>query len=578
MTIRSEEFDDIYFSPEDGVAETEYVFLRGNNLPQNWLDKDHFTIAETGFGTGLNFFVAWDMFEQTASPQQSLHFVSFEKFPLTPAVIKDALSPWGERFGDKIDALIKHYPLRIKGWHHLNITPQITLTLIFDDINNAIPELNLPIDAWFLDGFAPSKNPQMWDEPLFSAMRRCAHSKTTAATFTAAGFVKRGMRDAGFNVKKDKGFGRKRDMLVATFSEEETAPHTPITKAPPQNIAIIGGGLGGTAAAYFLAQAGHKITLFEKENSLAAKASGNARGLYNPRFRKQYDTESIFYSSAYATAYRTFKNLNADIDFTPCGAMHLLNNEQKQDRLPATKENWGWHDDHMRLISTADSEACCGIDLPHDALYLADSGFVSPHKLCHAFSANINIKLGIDNIDYAAFDAVILATGADFADFPELEPLNLHTVRGQITSLKAPDNVALNTVLCYGGYTTPANDGEIICGSSFQRWRDDTDLDPQDNIDNLAMLNAVLPKDQHIDQSQITGARTALRTAARDHFPIIGHLRDNLYVSTAHGSHGLLSSIMGGIILSEIISYNGASALPQNVLKKLSPQRFTHTK
>ena len=77
MTIRSEEFDDIYFSPEDGVAETEYVFLRGNNLPQNWLNKDHFTIAETGFGTGLNFFVAWDMFEQAASPQQSLHFVSF---------------------------------------------------------------------------------------------------------------------------------------------------------------------------------------------------------------------------------------------------------------------------------------------------------------------------------------------------------------------------------------------------------------------------------------------------------------------------------------------------------------------
>ena len=579
MTIRSAEFDDIYFSPDDGAAETEYVFLRGNNLPQNWIGRDYFTICETGFGTGLNFLVAWDMFEKTAAPQQHLHFISFEKYPLAPDVIKDALTPWAERFGDKIDQMLNQYPLRINGWHRLAITPNISITLIFDDLNNAIPQLDTPIDAWFLDGFAPSKNPDMWSENLFSAMRRCAHQHTTAATFTAAGFVKRGIAEHGFTVSKDKGFGRKRDMLTATFSADEAAPKQPLTaKSTSKKIAVLGGGLGGTAAAYFLAKSGYDVTLFEQENTLASKASGNPRGLYNPRFRKEYDTESIFYSSAYNAAYKLFKELGDEIDFTPCGTMHLINDEKKQIRLPVTRVTWNWHDDHMRIIPKTESTHICGIELDCDSLFLPDGGFVSPHKLCHKLAQNIEVVHGYKDIDYNAYDAVIFAVGANFMDFPELEGIDLHTIRGQITSVKAANNSTIKTLLCYGGYSTPACDGEITCGSTFQRWRKDTDIDPKDNRDNINLLNALLPPEQHIQEDQITGGRTSLRTASQDLFPVVGHLKDNMYCSIGHGSHGLLSSVMGGLVLNDLISLNGQTPLPQNMLNKLAPARYLKAK
>ena len=573
MTIRSEQFDDIYFSPEDGAAETEYVFLKGNNLPNEWKDAPYYSICETGFGTGLNFLLAWELFEKTAKADQQLHFISFEKYPLKPEVIKDALSPWAERFSDKIEQLCKLYPLRVSGWHRLYITPQITLTLIFDDINNAAPELDPPINAWFLDGFAPSKNPDMWSDALFSTMQRCAIQGTRVSTFTAAGLVKRGLTDHGFTVTKQAGFGRKREMITAKYETE--TKRTKITPKHKQNIAIIGGGLGGCAAAYHLNQAGHNVTLFEKEDAIAKRASGNMRGLYNPRFRKYLDAESYFYSTAYAYAHQIFRNCPNDIDFTPCGALHLITNEQKQDRLSTLLDTWNWHEDHISWVNKENTESICDIPLSSDALHLPDSGYVSPPKLCRYLSKDIEIKTCADLPSFDAYDAVILATGADFKDFSELDDIALNTVRGQITVLNQDKTaLPLTKVLCYGGYTTPAHDNTLICGSSFQRWRHDEENDPADNDDNIAKLNDILPEAHKLSAPDVTGARTALRTASKDHFPAIGHLKDNIYVSTAHGSHGLLSSLTGAVVLSDLITYGQSISLPQSSLKKLSPHRF----
>ncbi len=576
MTIRSTQFDDIYFSAEDGVAETEYVFMRGNNLPAAWENKPYFTICETGFGTGLNFLVAWELFEQTAAKKnQQLHFISFEKYPLTPETINKALSPWAQRFGAKLDALCEHYPLRVSGWHRLDITPNITLTLVFDDINNAITGLDTPVDAWFLDGFAPSKNPEMWQDTLFNAMKRCALQDTTAATFTAAGFVKRALAEHGFSVEKQEGFGRKREMLTATF--DSPSDRQPVKINPPQKIAIIGGGLGGCAAAYYLQKYGHDVEIFEKEPRIATKASGNARGLYNPRFRKQYDPEAVFYSSGYAASYRLFKSLGDTIDFMPCGALHLINSPLKEDRFPALLNSWNWHQDHMEWIDKSRSADICGIPLEHDAIYLADSGVVSPVKLCSVLSQDVTVHIGIDyhDIDLTPYDAVVYAVGAAFKSIPLISEIDMHTVRGQITSLDMQGrDFPLKTVLCYGGYMTPTYKNTLTCGSTFQRWLYDTARDPLDDQENLEKLNEVLPPNSHQTALQIGGGRAELRTASRDHVPAIGQINKNSYITTAHGSNGLLSSIMGAIILAEKISYNQITVMPQTSLDKLNPYRF----
>ncbi|MCB9965228.1 MAG: tRNA (5-methylaminomethyl-2-thiouridine)(34)-methyltransferase MnmD [Rhodospirillales bacterium] len=209
---RSKLFDDIYFSPADGRAETEHVFLKGNNLPDRFSEQDTFTICETGFGTGLNFLMAWKSFTG-----HHLHFISFEKYPLSRAEISRYLAPLFSREDDEdktlLDLYLKAYPDKCEGWQEISVTDRIKMTLIFGDVNEEISKLDATVDAWFLDGFAPAKNPEMWTDVLFQNMARLSHAGTTFSTFTAAGFVKRGLQAAGFTVEKVRGFGQKREQL-----------------------------------------------------------------------------------------------------------------------------------------------------------------------------------------------------------------------------------------------------------------------------------------------------------------------------------------------------------------------------
>ena len=154
--MRSAQFDDIYFSAEDGLAETRHTFLQGNGLPEAWRHVRRFCICETGFGTGLNMLAAWRLFEETARPEQRLDLISIEKYPLTRDEIRTALAPW--TLQPQLDRLLAQYPIRVRSFHRLNLTPRVTLTLIFDDVLAALPQLDAQVDAWFLDGFAPAKN------------------------------------------------------------------------------------------------------------------------------------------------------------------------------------------------------------------------------------------------------------------------------------------------------------------------------------------------------------------------------------------------------------------------------------
>jgi tRNA 5-methylaminomethyl-2-thiouridine biosynthesis bifunctional protein len=210
---RSKQFDDVYFSAENGFAETEYVFLKGNNLPENWLGLAEFTIGETGFGTGLNFLAAWRLFRQT-NPGGKLHFISFEKFPLTREEIECAMAMWRDRFPEELGMLLAQYPEQHSGAHRIVMDDNCTLTLVFGDVNETISSIDETVDCWFLDGFKPRTNPDMWTETVFQNMARMSRPGTTLATFTAAGLVRRGLATAGFEVRRIKGYGSKWHMVT----------------------------------------------------------------------------------------------------------------------------------------------------------------------------------------------------------------------------------------------------------------------------------------------------------------------------------------------------------------------------
>jgi tRNA 5-methylaminomethyl-2-thiouridine biosynthesis bifunctional protein len=212
----SDIYGDIYFSKESGLEETNHVFLNGNNLSQRWTEiKNDFHIIETGFGTGLNFFAAWDLWNKAANGSK-LYFTSIEKHPLSISDIRQAISLWPQ-FDLQLNEFAEQYPAIQTGRSTLKLNNNnIHLTLLWGDVNNTLQTLNIKADAWFLDGFSPAANPDMWNDNLYKYMAELTNTGGSFATFTAVGNVRRGLQEHGFFVQKVVGYGQKRHILIGT--------------------------------------------------------------------------------------------------------------------------------------------------------------------------------------------------------------------------------------------------------------------------------------------------------------------------------------------------------------------------
>lgn len=575
----SDQFDDFYFSRHDGLAETCHIYLKGNNLPQSWKDKESFSIFETGFGTGLNFLAVWDLFEKTAKESQTLDFVSVEKYPLSISEIKKALEPWSSDFEDKIDALCHLYPIRIRGTHRIKISKQITLTLIFDDINDALPTLNGAYDCWFLDGFSPAKNPDMWNENLYENMARLSKSGATIATFTSVGNVRRSLQSAGFDVKKQEGFRYKRHILTGVFRGKAAEIVSGI-KAHSK-VAIIGGGLSGTACAYILKQYGYEPIIYEASDSLASGASGNDCGFYNPRFTALWDGVAQFFAPAYAQFITMAKQAGDEIDYNPCGALHLINTPEKEKRFSAMIENWGWHGNHAQILEAKEVSSIAGISLGHKALHLPEAGSVNPKKLCHYYAKDIKVKYNTKIEDLSALneEAVIICNAYHAKIYDAIDEEMTQTVRGQITKIKTKSTIEkLKCNLHYGGYISANQNGKHSVGATFQPWSDTLDILAEDHDYNLKNLNQSVGN-INIDQKDVIEGWAGLRTASKDRFPIVGRVLEdkNIFVSMAFGSHGLVGALQSAHILADLLR-GEQHCFQFDVKKVLSFQRFTERK
>lgn len=218
---RSEIFDDVYFSARSGLEETRHVFIAGNDLYHKLpaLGQSIFTVAETGFGTGLNFLETWRLFEEAAPERAGLRFCSFELYPLNPDTVRLALAPWKAEFGGRLERLAESWPEATPGWHVLGFGPRISLRLYHGEALDGLREMepSRTVDAWFLDGFTPAKNPKMWRPEIYAEMARLSGEGTSFATFTAAGRVRRGLAAAGFDVERQQGYAGKRHMSRGVF-------------------------------------------------------------------------------------------------------------------------------------------------------------------------------------------------------------------------------------------------------------------------------------------------------------------------------------------------------------------------
>ncbi|PIE24523.1 MAG: bifunctional tRNA (5-methylaminomethyl-2-thiouridine)(34)-methyltransferase MnmD/FAD-dependent 5-carboxymethylaminomethyl-2-thiouridine(34) oxidoreductase MnmC [Neptuniibacter caesariensis] len=632
QTPVSQQFGDIYFSLEDGLAESEYVFLHSNNiLARATTGREHsvFTIAETGFGTGLNFLCTWLAWRKNRITETPLHFISVEKFPLTREEIAQALAHWPE-LAELSAQLLEQYPAIRRGFQNFHFdNGNIRLTLIFSDAVNGYSQLYAKVDAWYLDGFAPAKNPDMWCPALFREVARLSHPATTFATFTAAGLVRRGLQEAGFDVRKQKGFGRKREMLVGTFirNEPSHSSHPPWFELPvstrPLSAIVIGGGLSGCSTARALADRGIKVTLLEKECVLATAGSGNRQGALYAKLPVKPTNQGELHLAGFLHSVNRLKQLDpAQTLWSQCGVAQLATNGKELKRQHDLLDSDNYPEELICVKTAEELTNIAGTRIEHSGLFFPDAGWVSPRDLCNLLIEHDNISVKQANItdiqksgeEWILTDvnstghkaSHVVICNAEFANqFAQTSHLPLKPIRGQVSTSRTDAFAgALDTVVCGEGYIAPAKDNQLCFGATFDlkgRERNITVEDHQKNLTNLALI---LP-DIHEYISSAKGGmlqgRTAFRCSTPDYMPIVGPVPEfcsfietfgklrkdrkwlfretsakhhtNLYINTGHGSKGLITCPISAELIASMICAEPLP-LPKNLVDIVNPARF----
>lgn len=618
-------FDDVYYSADDGLAESRYVFLANNNLPQAWHNEQRqFTVLETGFGTGLNFCATALLWAEHAREQQQLHFVSVEKYPLTHAEIAKALGHWPELDEVRI-ALCQQLPPAVHGWHTLSF-PQwrLELSLVYGDINTALPQIaanDIRADTFFLDGFAPAKNPEMWSRQSLNQLAQCAATQATLATFTAVGQVRRDLEHHGFTMRKVQGFGRKRDMLVGRFNGAGNpitkAWYKPNTRAHGARIAVVGAGIAGSISAYKLAQRGLHVDVYEQHDAVATGASGNSQGVLFIKLSSSNGLLAQLNLAGFLYAQRFYQQLlrNGHLPASSAqlnGMVQLLNDHDWQ-RLRAQYAN---HHDLVRFVSAAEASELAGTRLMQPAAYFPNSGWLAPPALCSALLDHPNITVhcntSIDAITtttsgatlhseqrhYAA-DALVLCTAMNTSQLIPKAQLPLKAAPGQITHFAAStEHHKLYRVICHDGYIAPPRDGRVAIGATFRMKHPSLSTTERDHQQNLANYHSALPA---LPMPQHYAGRVSTRATTSDYLPIVGPVPDthafahtfgalrynarrdiahcgnyvpNLYVLTGLGSRGLSYAPLAAELLCQQL-LNEPLRLAPNLVEALSPARFT---
>ena len=595
----SKQFGDVYFSKDNGLLETRHVFLNGNDLTERLSqlhDYQYFCVGETGFGTGLNILTLWQLWQQVRLDNHShLHVVSVEKFPLNKADLIRALNVWTE-LKPLAEKLIQQYPLPIAGCHRLSFPEErFSIDLWLGDAQDIFPTIpkTQAVNAWFLDGFAPSCNPDMWQANVLDHMVRLSDFGTTFASFSVAGIIKRGLKQHGIQISRPRGFGHKREMLKAIWldtSQTETQSQDSETTiaAPPKSetskqrkIAIIGAGIAGLSSAWAFAQRGHQVTIYEQNEPLSG-ASGNPLALLNPKLCPIEQAHEHLMTLSWQHALNFYPQFKA---FRPI--------QVQQIALKNADELSGLVEQYPENVLTANTTLECFPETEFPSLTLHQAGAVSPHQLRDEILQHANIRIEkvkisrLESTDsqvtlwqeqqiIAITDHAIVCCAKQSAQLFENYPV-LKPIRGQVSWVENSQRpLALDQAYSYGGYCMQLDTAQLILGASFYPNRDDAEVLTEDHVHNYELIHNVFPKyAQGLPSVDTWQGRASVRAQSLDYLPLVGKIQNlgQIYTFAGLGSKGFLfaplcSEILAALILGELCP------VPQSLLDKLNPQRF----
>ena len=568
---RSRLFGDVYFSAEDGLAESRAVFLAGCGLPEAWAGRTRFVVAELGFGTGLNVLALLELWRATRESGAHLHIFSLEAHPLTAEEARRALAAW-PGLADLADLLTDRWPGQARGLHRVEL-PEVsaTLDLAVMDVREALEGWDGRADAWFLDGFSPALNPGMWDEALMMQVARRSAPGARAATFTVAGGVRRGLQAAGFTVEKRPGHGRKRERLEASL------PGVPLA-APPPRVAIVGAGVAGASAARALRALGCQPILIEADTP-GAGASGNPAALVTPRLDAGLGPLAALFAQAYGRALRLYAEMPDAI--LSRGVLQLAGEARDLGRFAKIAASDLFEPGALVLREPAQASQTLGEPVP-GALDLTGALSVSPATILAAWCgeiyratvAGLTWRDGVWRLiedggaTIAEAEAVILATGHQ----PLWPEPGVRPVRGQASWVEATGD---SQAAAWGGYVLPTRDG-LLFGATHERDDVATDVRLSDHDRNRAALETALPELAGRLADLPVAGRASIRATTPDHLPLAGAApgaAEGLFLLGGLGSRGFcLAPLLAEHVAA--LALGAPSPLPRVISDLVDPGRF----
>jgi tRNA 5-methylaminomethyl-2-thiouridine biosynthesis bifunctional protein len=586
----AEAYGDSYFMPGQGPAESRAVFIEASDLPRRFAglpDDGLFVIGETGFGTGLNALLAADCFERHAPRTARLHYFAAERHPLSRDDLERALSQWPE-LGGPASALLAAWPPPAPGFHRIRLTDRIELTLMFGDATTLLAAGPDRVDAWFLDGFAPARNRDLWTDKLLGIIAARSRPAATVATFTAAGSVRRGLADAGFGVERLRGFGGKRHRLIARMPGEPTPQRTRRGTA-----VVVGAGFAGSTTARALAERGWQVRVVDP--APAGSAPPELTAVLYASASHHLTAQNRLYLGALLHAQRWLARLGFPRDRSDGrleGVIQHLVDPKIADKTARTLEAGTWPRELLSPLEGGEgrvriegagclnSAAWCRFLLDHPGIETIAERAVGVDR-----GDPPSVSLGSGTRLEA--DAIVLCTAGETANFDGLGWLPLRNVRGQVTFCRATAaSLDWREAHCHSGYVTPAVEGVHCIGATFDRERQTPVVDPLDNQRNLAELQRNLPALFDAlggDDIDVIGQHAGLRCQSADTLPLVGPwadpsqnphaLDERVWLNIAHGSKGLTHTPLCADLIADRLSGHPV-ATDSEVMASLAPERF----
>lgn len=571
---------DFYYSMANGLQESSYVFLEKNDLQRRWqhltTEDFIFSIGEVGFGAGINFLNCCELWLRTAPPECTLYYFAAESAPLKKSDLAGIHALWPVH-NDSAKLLTEHYPSAIKGFHNLELFGgRIKLSLMFGDATEMLHSLGdscdirhsshnkASIDAWFLDGFAPAKNPSAWSSELCNTIACLSSNTTTLTTYSAATEVSKRLNGAGFKVEHIAGFGKKREMIQAVFTNKQPV-NTTVTgtnqwhldrlirpaRSKRPTVTIIGAGITGCTSAAALAKQGYEVTMVDRHQIPGQEGSGNNQAVVYPKLSLRNDNLPRINLSALMYASRYYQHFWQQGLGQQCGVLVLPENQKNEEEFSLIGQRFKNHPRLVQLLNNTEMFEKSGVQLhATQGLYFPQLGWLPPAVICQnllqqwdipIISANVSrFDQEPNNHQWTLFndqgnpiiqsDILVVANAQDCESFEQTQFLGVRKLRGQISELPiTSDSAKLSTVICGAGYITPPLNELHSCGATYNQNVSTTDLRTQDHQTNIDQM---IQTDQGIanilgdfDLESLTG-RANFRCTTRDYLPIVGPVPD----------------------------------------------------